>query len=120
MIHAKVVALPTAALLAGCAQNMPAAYRPPDLNSVTPFTLSLTPNCWQVQSGMDRPTTMTVQNDSGEQLISDGIHYGLSLMAPNGYAGGDWIKIRADLASRPKTLMVRTDDGRCVWTASVP
>jgi len=110
--------------LGGCAQNMPATYTggPPDPNSVTTFTLSLTPdsllNCWQVNPGMDRPMTMTVQNNTGELLTGGGIHYGLTRVAPNVYAGGNYIKIRADLSTMPKTLMVRTNDQRCTWTAS--
>ena len=115
-----------AALLVGCAQNTPPTYTggPPDPNSMTTFTLSLTSgsivNCLQVEAGMDRPMTMTVRNNSGELLTAGGIHYGLTRVAPNVYAGGDWIKIRATLATTPKTLMVRTDDSRCVWTASAP
>jgi hypothetical protein len=113
-----------AALLGACTQNMPPAYTggPPDPNSVTTFTLSLTPdslvNCWQANPGMDRPMTMTVQNNSGTLLTGGGIHYGLTRVAPNVYTGGDYIKIRADLSVMPKTLMVRTNDSRCVWTAS--
>jgi hypothetical protein len=113
------VALPTA-----CSQNMPVAYTgsPADPNSVTTFTLSLTPdsllNCWQVNPGMDRPMTMTVQNNSGELLTAGGIHYSLTRVGPNVYAGGNYIKIRADLSTSPKTLMVRTNDQRCTWTAS--
>jgi hypothetical protein len=112
------------ALSAACSQNMPVAYTggPADPNSVTTFTLSLTPdsllNCWQANPGMDRPMTMTVQNNSGELLTAGGIHYGLTRVAPNVYAGGNYIKIRADLSTMPKTLMVRTNDERCTWTAS--
>jgi hypothetical protein len=115
-----------AALLGGCSQNMPPAYTggPPDPNSQTTFTLSLTPdslmNCWQANPGMDRPMTMVVQNNSGDLLTSGGIHFGLTRVAPNTYAGGNYIKIRADLAATPKTLMVRTNDSRCIWTASAP
>ena len=114
------------ALLGGCAQNMLPTYTggPPDPNSVTTFTLSLTPdslmNCWQVNPGMDRPMTMTVQNNSGVLLTGGGIHYGLTRVGPNIYTGGDYIKIRADLSTVPKTLMVRTNDSRCIWTASAP
>jgi hypothetical protein len=113
-----------AALLGGCVQNMPAAYTggPADPNSVTTFTLSLTPdslvNCWQANPGMDRPMTMTVQNNTGELLTGGGIHYGLTRVAPNVYAGGNYIKIRADLSAAPKTLLVRTNDSSCAWTAS--
>jgi len=125
MIDIKVTTwLLAAALLAACSQNIPATYTagPPDPNSVTTFTLSLTPdsllNCWQVNPGMDRPMTMTVQNNSGELLTAGGIHYGLTRVGPNVYAGGNYIKIRADLSSSPKTLMVRTNDQRCTCTAS--
>jgi hypothetical protein len=127
MIKTKVTMMAAmATLFGGCAQNMPAAYTggPPDPNSVTTFTLSLTPdslvNCWQANPGMDRPMTMTVQSNSGTLLTGGGIHYGLTRVGPNVYAGGDWIKIRADLATAPRTLMVRTNDSRCVWTASAP
>jgi hypothetical protein len=112
------------ALLTGCVSDTPPAYTagPPDPNSVTTFTLSLTPdslvNCWQVNPGMDRPMTMTVQNNSGTLLTGGGIHYGLTRVAPNVYAGGYYLKIRADLATMPKTLMIRTNDTRCTWTAS--
>jgi hypothetical protein len=124
MINIKWKATPLAAvLLAACSQNIPATYTggPPDPNSVTTFTLALTPdslvNCWQVNPGMDRPMTMTVQNNSGDLLTAGGIHYGLTRVAPNVYAGGNYIKIRADLSTMPKTLMVRTNDARCTWTA---
>ena len=113
-----------AALLAGCVPNTPPAYTagPPDPNSQTTFTLALTPdsllNCWQANPGMDRPMTMTVQNNSGTLLTGGGIHYGLTRVAPNVYEGGNYIKIRADLSATPRTLMVRTNDARCTWTAS--
>jgi hypothetical protein len=116
--------LSAVALAAACSQNLPAAYTggPPDPNSATTFTLSLTPNsllnCWQANPGMDRPMTMTVQNNSGELLTAGGIHYGLTRVAPNVYAGGNYIKIRADLSTSPKTLMVSTNDQRCIWTSS--
>lgn len=124
MIQIKVLMVAAAALLAGCVQNTPPTYTggPADPNSVTTFNLSLTPdsivNCQAGNPGMDRPMTMTVQNNSGKLLTSGGIHYGLSRVGPNVYAGGDWIKIRADLASMPRTLMIRTNDDRCVWTGS--
>ena len=62
--------------------------------------------------------TMTVQNNSGELLTGGGIHYGLTRVAPNVYAGGNYIKIRADLSSMPKTLVIRSNDDSCAWTAS--
>ena len=113
-----------ATLLAACTQNLPPTYTggPPDPNSATIFTLALTPdslmNCLQVNPGMDRPMTMTVQNNSGELLTGGGIHYGLTRVAPNVYTDGDYFKIRADLSSLPKTLMTRTNDSRCIWTAA--
>ena len=116
----------TAALLGGCVPNTPPTYTggPTDPNSVTTFTLALTPNsllnCWQANPGMDRPMTMTVQNNSGELLTSGGIHYGLTRVAPNVYAGGNYIKIRADLSVSPKTLLIRSNDDSCAWTASAP
>src|SRR5689334_8658708 len=127
MIDIKVTTwLLAAALLAACSQNIPATYTagPPDPNSVTTFTLSLTPdsllNCWQVNPGMDRPMTMTVQNNSGELLTAGGIHYGLTRVGPNVYAGGNYIKIRADLSSVPKTLQINTNDQSCGWAATAP
>ena len=124
MIDIKRTTMLFAVALAACSQNMPATYTggPPDPNSVTTFNLSLTPdslvNCWQANPGMDRPMTMTVQNNSGELLTSGGIHYGLTRVAPNTYAGGNYIKIRADLSTRPKTLTISTNDTRCTWAAS--
>ena len=116
--------LSTAALLGACTKDVLPTYTggPPDPNSVTTFTLSLTPdsllNCWQVNPGMDRPMTMTVQNNTGVLLTGGGIHYSLTRVGPNVYAGGYNFKIRADLASVPKTLMIRTNDERCTWTAT--
>src|SRR5258708_24057845 len=120
------ILLVAAALLGACVPNTPPTYPggPPDPNSVTTFTLSLAPNsllnCWQANPGMDRPMTMTVQNNSGELLTSGGIHYGLTRVAPNVYAGGNYIKIRADLSSAPKTLSVRSNDQSCSWAATAP
>jgi hypothetical protein len=120
----KTILLAAGALLGACAQNIPPTYTsgPPDPNSQTIFTLALAPgsllNCWQANPGMDRPMTMVVQNNSGDLLTSGGIHYGLTRVAPNTYAGGNYIKIRADLSTMPKTLMVRTNDSACVWNAS--
>jgi len=127
MIKAKVaMALAVAAMLGGCARNIPATYTggPPDPNSVTTFNLSLTPDsivpCTQGDSSMERPMTMTVQNNSGTLLTSGGIHYGLTRVAPNVYAGGNYIKIRADLSSVPKTLTISSNDGRCSWAGGAP
>jgi hypothetical protein len=118
------ILLAAAALLGACSQNIPPTYTggPPDPNSQTTFTLALAPgsllNCWQANPGMDRPMTMVVQNNSGDLLTSGGIHFGLTRVAPNTYAGGNYIKVRADLSTMPKTLMVRTNDSACVWNAS--
>jgi hypothetical protein len=118
--------LAVTALLGACSQNIPATYTggPPDPNSSTVFTLSLAPgslvNCWQANPGMDRPMTMTVQNNSGDLLTSGGIHYSLTRVAPNTYAGGNYIKIRTDLSTTPKTLRITNFDSSCVWTASAP
>src|SRR5258708_490323 len=118
------ILLVAAALLGACVPNTPPTYTagPPDPNSVTTFTLSRAPNsllnCWQANPGMDRPMTMTVQNNSGELLTSGGIHYGLTRVAPNVYAGGNYIKIRADLSAVPKTLLVRSNDDSCAWTGA--
>jgi hypothetical protein len=115
-----------AALVGACSQNMPATHTggPPDPNSSTVFTLSLTPdslaNCWQVNPGMERPMTMTVQNNSGTLVTGGGIHYGLTRVGANVYAGGDRLKIRADLSASPRTLLISTNDTRCQWTAGAP
>jgi hypothetical protein len=91
-------------------------------NSVTVFTLSLQPNsvsgCVMTDPGMTRPVTLTVTNNSAVLLTSGGIHYDLSRVAPNVYAGGYWVKIRADLSTRPKRLTVSNDDGSCNWAAT--
>jgi hypothetical protein len=125
MLNTRLTTLLAATMLLGaCVQDGPPAYTggPADPNSSTTFNLSLTPdslvNCWQANPGMDRPMTMVVQNNSGDLLTSGGIHYGLTRVAPNVYAGGNYIKIRADLSTMPKTLMVRSNDQSCVWTAS--
>jgi len=68
--------------------------------------------------GMTRPVTLTVTNNSAVLLTSGGIHYDLSRVAPNVYAGGYWVKIRADLSTRPKRLTVSNDDGSCNWAAT--
>lgn len=121
-----IVTVAATALLGACVSDTPPAYTagPPDPNSQTTFTLSLTPdslvNCWQVNPGMERPMRMVVQNNSGDLLTGGGIHYGLTRVAPNVYAGGNYIKIRADLSASPKTLLIRTNDARCTWTANAP
>ena len=89
---------------------------------MTVFTLSLQANsvsgCIMADPGMTRPVTLTVENNSAVLLTSGGIHYDLSRVAPNVYAGGYWVKIRADLSTRPKRLTVSNDDGSCNWAAT--
>lgn len=118
----------TAALLfgEGCVQDGPTPYTggPRDSNSSTVFNLSLTPasipNCMMADPGMTRPMTVTITNDTGMLLTAGGIHYGLTRVAPNVYAGGDWIKIQANLSVRPKTLAISTNDNRCTWAGAAP
>jgi hypothetical protein len=111
-------------LCGACVQDGSAAYSggPPDPNSSTVFNLSLTPdslpNCMMADSSMTRPMTVTVQNGTGTLFTAGGIHYGLTRVGPNIYAGGDWIKIRANLAAAPKKLSISTNDSRCTWTSS--
>lgn len=62
--------------------------------------------------------TVTVQSNAGMLDTAGGIHYGLTRVAPNVYAGGDWIKIRANLGSTPKTLSISTNDDRCTWAGT--
>jgi hypothetical protein len=68
--------------------------------------------------GMTRPMTVTVHNDTGTLFTAGGIHYGLTRVGPHVYAGGDWIKIQANLAAVPKTLSISTNDNRCIWASS--
>jgi hypothetical protein len=97
---------------------------PKDPNSTTVFTLALTPDsvtgCILADPSMTRPITVTVTNDKAVLLTSGGIHYDLTRVAPDVYAQGYWVKIEADLASRPKRLTVRNDDGSCKWVATAP
>lgn len=97
---------------------------PKDPNSVTVFTLALQPDsvtgCILGDPSMTRPITLTVKNDKAVLLTSGGIHYDLTRMAPDIYEGGYWAKIRADLATRPKTLTIQNDDGSCKWAAFAP
>jgi len=97
---------------------------PMDPNSETVFTLAVAPDsvsgCILADSSMTRPMTLTVTNDSAVLLTSGGIHYSLTRVAPNVYAGGYYVKIRADLAVRPKRLAVSTQDGTCKWAATAP
>jgi hypothetical protein len=116
----------TAALLfcGGCVQDGPTPYTggPRDPDSSTVFNLSLTTtslaNCMMADPGMTRPMTFTVTNDSGMLLTDGGIHYGLTRVGPNVYAGGDWIKIQANLSRIPKTLTIATNDSRCSWAGA--
>lgn len=115
-----------AMLVGGCSQpqgaSAPAAAGAMEPNSVTVFTLSLQSNsvsgCIMTDPGMTRPVTLTVTNNAAVLLTSGGIHYDLSRVAPNVYAGGYWVKIRADLSTRPKRLTVSNDDGSCNWAAT--
>jgi hypothetical protein len=91
---------------------------------VTVFTLSLQSNsvsgCIMADPGLTRPVTLTVANSSAVLLTSGGVHYDLSRVGSNVYAGGYWVKIRADLSTRPKRLTVSNDDGSCNWAATAP
>jgi hypothetical protein len=101
-------------LVGGCTQsgNTPASMTagPMDPNSVTVFTLALQPGnsvsgCILGDASMTRPVTLTVNNDTAELLTSGGIHYALTRIRPNVYAGGNWIKVSADLSlSGPNAL----------------
>ena len=129
MIRIKPMYVLAAALLgAGCTQTAgtpaPVVTGPKDADSVTVFTLALqrdsVTDCILGDSGMDRPVTLTIRNDSAVLLTSGGIHYGLDRVAANVYAGGDYIKIKADVSVRPKRLAVSTNDGACNWAATAP
>jgi len=118
--------LMVAIFVSGCSQpqgtSAPAAAGAMEPNSVTVFTLSLQSNsvsgCIMADPGMTRPVTLTVTNNSAVLLTSGGIHYDLSRVAADVYAGGYWVKIRADLSTRPKRLTVSNDDGSCNWAAT--
>lgn len=122
----KATALALSGLCIGCSQpqstSASMAAGPMDPNSVTVFTLAVAPDsvsgCILADSSMTRPMTLTVTNDSAVLLTSGGIHYPLNRVSPNVYAGGYYVKIRADLAARPKRLDVSTQDGTCKWTAT--
>ena len=122
----RTLVLIAATLVSGCSQpqgtSAPAAAGVMEPNSVTVFTLSLQSNsvsgCIMTDPGMTRPVTLTVTNNSAVLLTSGGVHYDLSRVAPNVYAGGYWVKIRADLSARPKRLTVSNDDGSCNWAAT--
>ncbi len=113
-------------LFAGCTQTgdtpAPVTTGPMDANSVTVFTLALLPNsvtgCIMGDSSMNRPVTLTVSNDKAVLLTDGGIHYSLDRVRPNVYAGGNYIKIGADLSGRPKRLTVSSNDLACNWAAT--
>src|SRR6185369_17751389 len=117
----KCLTLAAAMLLGGCVQDGPTPYTggPRDANSSTVFNLALTPaslvNCVMADPDMTRPMTVTVTNDTAVLLTAGGIHYDLTRVGPNVYAGGDWIKIRANLAANPRTLAISTNDTSCTW-----
>jgi len=114
------------ACVAGACNPIPVANTagPADPDSVTVFTLALQPGsvtgCIMGDPSMTRPMTLTVKNDRATLLTAGGVHYDLTRMAPNVYEGGYWAKFRADLANRPRTLTIRTDDDSCKWAASAP
>ncbi len=127
MDKAKVMSVLAAAIMAaGCTQTgntpAPATAGPPDADSVTVFTLALQPGsitgCIMGDSSMNRPVTLTVSSDKAELLTAGGIHYSLDRVRPNVYAGGNYIKIGADLSVRPKRLTVSSNDGACNWAAT--
>ena len=122
-----IVILAATIQIAGCTQagNTPAPMTagPMDPNSVTVFTLALQPassvsGCILGDASMTRPVTLTVSNDTAELLTAGGIHYALTRIRPNVYAGGNWIKVNADLSVMPKRLTVSSDDGTCNWAAT--
>jgi hypothetical protein len=126
MTPLRSIALMMAGLSAACSQS-PAngaapASGPMDPNSVTVFTLAVQPDsvsgCILADPSMTRPVTLTVKNNTAVLLTAGGIHYDLGRVGPNVYAGGYWIKIRADLATRPKRLTVSNDDRSCNWAAT--
>ena len=118
--------LATMVLSAGCTQTAgtpaPTIAGPPDPNSVTVLTLSLQPDsvtgCILGDASMTRPMRLMVQNDSAMLLTSGGIHYSLDRVRPEVYAGGYYVKIVADLSSRPKRLSVTNFDASCKWAAT--
>src|SRR5262245_38703344 len=126
MTPLRSIALLMAGLAGACSQppstSAPVAAGPMDPNSVTVFTLAVQPNsgsgCILADPSMTRPVTLTVKDNAAVLLTAGGIHYDLNRVAPNVYAGGYWIKFRADLATRPKWLTVSNDDGSCNWAAT--
>ena len=127
MDKVNVMAVLAAAIVAaGCTQTAgapaPVTAGPMDANSVTVFTLALQPGsitgCIMGDSSMNRPVTLTVSNGQAELLTEGGIHYSLDRVRPNVYAGGNYIKIGADLSVRPKRLTVSSNDRACNWAAT--
>lgn len=124
----ELAALAASMLFGGCSQTAgtaaPATAGPTDPSSTTTFTLALQADsvtgCIMGDPGMTRPMTLTVANNSAVLLTGGGIHYDLDRVRPNVYAGGYWIKIVADLSTRPKRLTVRNDDASCIWSATTP
>ena len=113
-------------MAAGCTQTAstpaPATAGPMDANSATVFTLALQPGsitgCVMGDSSMNRPVTLTVSNGRAELLTEGGVHYSLDRVRPNVYAGGNYIKIGADLSVSPKRLTVSSNDRACNWAAT--
>ena len=60
----------------------------------------------------------TVSNGQAELLTEGGVHYSLDRVRPNVYAGGNYIKIGADLSVSPKRLTVSSNDRACTWAAT--
>jgi hypothetical protein len=124
-----VFAMPAVALAIGaCTQTAgtpaPVTAGPMDPNSVTVFTLAVQPGsvtgCMLGDSSMTRPVKLIVMNNKAELLTDGGVHYGLDRIGPGRYAGGNYIKIAADLTTSPKRLAVSSNDGACKWGATTP
>ena len=127
MLNAKPASVLAAAIiLTGCTQTQqaaaPAAGGAMDPDSATVFTLAVQKGsitgCILGDPGMTRPMTLNVKDNRAELLTDGGIHYGLDRVAPNIYAGGYRFKIRADLSTTPKRLIVTTNDDACRWEAT--
>ncbi len=76
--------------------------------------------CILADPSMSRPMTVTVNDDKAVLLTAGGIHYDLTRVAPQVYAGGYWVKIRANLSVVPKQLVITNDDRSCNWMATSP
>ena len=123
LAHVQLAVIVAALALADCNPGYVAdTAGPKDPRSVTTFVLAVqagsVSGCILGDPSMTRPMTLTVSSDKAVLLTAGGIHYDLNRVAPDVYAGGYWAKIRADLASQPRTLTVRNDDGSCRWAAS--